>query len=175
MFAQVITSHVIIIVLTLFVGFLSYAAFGSETKEIVLANLPSDKWYSVLIQCAYMLNIMGCFCLNTPVIFNLFEKEDEMRVSPLVYGVRRVCTVMFILALSVIFPDINVVLSLFAGSICGTLLFILPVFFYHAAYVNRPSKKDRTLPLRVGYALVAIALPIGILGVIQNFSEILNS
>jgi hypothetical protein len=122
-----------------------------------------------------MLNIMGCFCLNTPVVFNLFEKDDEVKMSPLVYGVRRVCTVMFILALSIIFPDINVVLSLFAGSICGTLLFILPVFFYRAAYVTRPSKKDRTLTLRAGWVLVIIALPIGILGVIQNVKGIINS
>ncbi len=49
MFSAVVRAHIMIIVLTLFVGFLSYAAFGENTAEIVLYNLPKDKWYSVMI------------------------------------------------------------------------------------------------------------------------------
>ena len=68
--------------------------------------------------------------------------------------------------MTVIFPDINVVLSLFTGSICGTILFILPVIFYRAAFILRPSKKDRSCELWMGYVVALISIPIGILGVI---------
>jgi amino acid permease len=73
---------------------------------------------------------MGSFVINTPVVFNMIEKEDEMMSSNFIYILRRIIVVVFIWVLSVLLPDINVVLSLFAGSICGTLLFVLPVFFY---------------------------------------------
>ena len=71
-----------------------------------------------------------------------------------------------VLVLTIMLPDINTVLSLITGSICGSLLFILPVFFYRAAYFTRPSKKDRTMKLYMGYALVVVVIPIGIMGVI---------
>ena len=76
--------------------------------------------------------------------------------------------------MTVLFPDINVILSLFTGSIGGTLLFILPVFFYQAAYQTIPSKKDRKLQSYLGYAILILAIPIGICGVIYNIKEIIN-
>ena len=151
--------------MTLFVGFLSYRAFGENTQPIVLYNMPEGRWYSVLAQTAYMFNIMGCFCLNTPVLFNLFEKDDQHSSPNLILIPRRIAAVLFILLLSIALPNINLVLSLFAGSICGTLLLILPVFFYRAAYLNRPSKKDRSRILKLGWVLVASAVPIGVLGI----------
>jgi len=130
MFPTVVKAHIMIVSLCLFVGILSYAAFGDLTKDIILYNLPTERWYSVLIQTLYMTCIMGSFVINTPVVFNMIEKDDEMMKSNFTYVTRRVLVVTFIWVLSVLLPDINVVLSLFAGSICGTLLFILPVFFY---------------------------------------------
>ncbi len=58
------------------------------------------------------------------------------------------------------------ILSLFAGSICGTILLILPVFFYRAAYITKPSKKDRSQNMILGYVVVVLSIPIGICGVI---------
>ena len=66
------------------------------------------------------------------------------------------------------FPDVNTLLSLVAGSICGVLLIVLPIFFYRAAYIEKPSKKSRTCTVFMGYLLVACTLPLGILGVYSN-------
>ena len=89
-----------------------------------------------------MLNIMGCFVLQAQVFFNLVEKGETYGV--LRFYAQRIFFVFAVLGLTVVFPDINIVLSLFTGSICGSLLFILPVFFYRQAYFVKPSKKDRT-------------------------------
>lgn len=71
-----------------------------------------------------------------------------------------------VFVLTIIFPDINVVLSLFTGSICGTLAFALPVFFHRQAYLSIPSKKDRQKEYWLGYFVLAVTIPIGILGVV---------
>ena len=66
-------------------------------------------------------------------------------------------------------------LSLVAGSICGVLLIVLPVFFYHAAYIDRPSKKNRSCTVMLGYLLVALMLPLGFLGVYTNVRDIMSA
>lgn len=75
--------------------------------------------------------------------------------------------------ISTLFPDVNTLLSLVAGSVCGVFLIVLPVFFYRAAYIDRPSKKSRTCQVFMGYVLVAICLPLGLLGVYMNLREII--
>ena len=75
--------------------------------------------------------------------------------------------------LSTLFPDVNTILSLVAGSICGVLLIVLPVAFYRAAYIDKPSKKNRGCTIAAGYFLVACTLPLGIIGVYTNIQHIL--
>lgn len=70
--------------------------------------------------------------------------------------------------ISTLFPDVNTLLSLVAGSICGVLLIVLPVAFYRAAYIDKPSKKGRGCTIAAGYLLVALTLPLGIIGVYTN-------
>jgi len=53
------------------------------------------------------------------------------------------------------------------------LFIVLPVFFYRQAYVARPSKKDRTCQLCLGNLVLAIALPIGVLGVLFNVNKMI--
>jgi len=72
---------------------------------------------------------------------------------------------------STLFPDVNTLLSLVAGSICGVLLIVLPVAFYRAAYIDRPSKKNRYCTIAAGYLLVACTLPLGIIGVYTNIKK----
>ena len=76
--------------------------------------------------------------------------------------------------MSTLFPDVNLILSLLGGSICGVCFIILPVFFYRQAYQARPSKKNRCLQIWIGNIIVAIALPIGILGVAMNVSKMMH-
>ena len=116
-----------------------------------------------------MLNIMGSFVIQSQVLFNFIEKSDpDLRASRF-YG-QRILIVQCVLVLTVLFPDINVVLSLFTGSICGTILLVLPVVFYRAAYIENPSKKDRSWTLYWGYLSCCVAVPIGVCGVVQNLS-----
>lgn len=78
---------------------------------------------------------------------------------------RRMAILMGILAISSFFPNINTVLSLFGGSICGVIVLILPIAFYKAAYINRPSKKDRRCLVYTGYLIAVICVVLGVLGV----------
>jgi len=75
--------------------------------------------------------------------------------------------------MSTLFPDINSILSLLGGDICGVLLIILPVFFYRAAYIDRPSKKSRILASLIGLLVVAIATPVGLIGVYLNLKSLI--
>ena len=84
------------------------------------------------------------------------------------FYVRRLSIPFAIMVVSCMFPDVNTILSLVAGSICGVLLIVLPIFFYRAAYIEKPSKKNRTCTVCMGYLLVACTLPLGILGVYSN-------
>jgi len=91
----------------------------------------------------------------------------------MIYFARRFFIVMLIYACSIVLNDINVVLSLFAGSICGTLLFVLPVVFYRHAYLTNPSKRDRGKTLKAAYVMAVFAVIVGLLGVWQNISKLL--
>ena len=46
------------------------------------------------------------------------------------FYVRRISIPFVIIAMSSIFPDVNLILSLVAGSVCGVCFLVLPVFFY---------------------------------------------
>ena len=40
MFKQAIVTHMIVLILCLLMGILSYLAYGSETEDVILYNLP---------------------------------------------------------------------------------------------------------------------------------------
>ena len=81
---------------------------------------------------------------------------------------RRLTIPFIIIALSTLFPDVNLILSLLGGSICGVCFIVMPVFFYRAAYITRPSKKNRWCQIVIGNFIVAVTIPIGIMGVYMN-------
>ncbi len=74
MFTSIVKAHIMTVLLTLFVGTLSYYAYGNDVMEIILYNLPNDATFTVVTQIFYMLNIFGCFVLQAQVVFNLSEK-----------------------------------------------------------------------------------------------------
>lgn len=80
-----------------------------------------------------------------------------------------------LLGLSVVFDDIQLILSLVAGSICGTIIFILPIFFYREAYIKRPSKKNRSCLMYMGYASAVLILIIGCCGIYANIKSMVDS
>lgn len=171
-------SNVFVVSVVLGTGFAAYGAFGSATETVVIFNLPYGSSVSILVQVMYMLNIMGSFSLLVQPIFQLFEKNDAKDegtfVGSFLFYARRLAVVAAILLLSFALNDINLILSLISGSICGTLLFILPVAFYRKAYIERPSKKERRLVLALAYASAVAALAMGGCGVYQNVSLIMD-
>ena len=48
----------------------------------------------------------------------------------LMFYVRRLSIPFGIVAMSTLFPDVNLILSLLGGSICGVCFIVMPVFFY---------------------------------------------
>ena len=84
---------------------------------------------------------------------------------------RRLSIPFAIIALSTLFPDVNIILSLLGGSICGVCFIVMPVLFYKQAYVTRPSKKNRWLEILLGNLILCVAIPIGILGVYMNIEQ----
>jgi hypothetical protein len=70
--------HIVLVMLTLMVGILSYYAFGDNLSEIIIYDLPEKMPFSILTQIFYMLNVMGCFVIMSQVIFILVEKNYEL-------------------------------------------------------------------------------------------------
>ena len=89
------------------------------------------------------------------------------------FYVRRVTIPIAIIAFSTFFPDVNLILSLLGGSICGVCFIVLPVLFYRQAYIVKPSKKDRRFHICLGYLIVLITVPIGVIGVYFNLLKMM--
>ena len=116
-------------------------------------------------------------------IETMMEEEDELNqpnIEPeqtlyqkTKFVLVRLLIPYLIICLSTLFPDVNSILSLIGGDICGVLLIVLPVFFYRAAYVERPSKKSRIIQMLVGIFIVVCTLPIGVIGFYQNLRHLL--
>ena len=93
----------------------------------------------------------------------------------LAFYLRRLSIPFMIIALSSIFPNVNLILSLLGGSICGVCFIILPIFFYRQAYIIKPSKKSRCCQMSLGYLIVLLTIPVGIMGVYMNVQKLLIS
>ena len=75
--------------------------------------------------------------------------------------------------MSSLFPNVNIILSLLGGSICGVVFIVMPVFFYKQAYITRPSKKSRVFQNTLGNVIVGVTIPIGLLGIYMNVSKMM--
>ena len=84
------------------------------------------------------------------------------------FYVRRLAIPFLIVSLSTLFPNVNLILSLLGGSVCGIFFIVMPVFFYRAAYIARPSRKSRWLQVILGHLIVLVTIPIGVIGVFLN-------
>ena len=177
-------------------GTLSYATYGSETKDVVLYNLPAGSKLATMVALLYMLNIVGSITMTIQPIYALFEKnqtkqpvverpesaggqaenaqntsdhqeeeeekfadalsctdastilidqdeltEEEVKMAARLdhrdnceqdaaFYIRRLTIPFAIIAMSTMFPDVNLILSLLGGSICGVFFIIMPVLFY---------------------------------------------
>ena len=90
------------------------------------------------------------------------------------FYIRRLAIPFSIVALSTLFPNVNLILSLLGGSVCGVFFIVMPVFFYRQAYIARPSRKGRWTQITLGVLIVAVTIPIGIIGVYKNIENMLD-
>lgn len=60
---SLVNVHILVFVLVLLTGSLSYCALGNQLSEIVIYDLPEGVPYTVITQIFYMLNIMGTFIM----------------------------------------------------------------------------------------------------------------
>lgn len=241
MFRQTAITHLVVGVLCIAIGCLSYLAYGDLTQDIVLYNLPQGSKLATLVAILYMFNIAGSITMTIQPIYGLFEKgqarkakmdlpqaagehsspnlqeafvsksdagadDDEIEgevdlnqrpslgdgssmksmedlrlpeeepasaCENLTFYVRRLAIPFGIIGLSTLFPNVNMILSLLAGDVCGVCLIVLPILFYRSAYIQRPSKKSRSLQIALGYLIILLTIPIGMTGIYLNMRQLL--
>lgn len=103
------------------------------------------------------------------------QPGESQQPSDIMFYVRRISIPYLIIAFSTLFPDVNMILSLLGGSVCGVCFIVLPVFFYRQAYIARPSKKDRRVALLFGWLIVIVTVPIGVVGVYLNLQKMMKN
>ena len=167
--------HIFLSTAVLITGILSCYAFGPRIEEIILYNLPKREAFTILTQAFYMLNIMGTFVMMAQVIFVLVEKNYP-DMSALAFYLYRVSFVLAVFVMTILVPNVNVVLSLFAGSICSCALLILPVVFWRKAYLtDEPVKPEKELKqerlIKLGWIVIVISGSISLMGIIQNIRK----
>ena len=54
----------IVLIMCLLMGILSYLAYGSDTKDVILYNLPPGSQLATLVALLYMLNIVGSIAMT---------------------------------------------------------------------------------------------------------------
>ena len=80
MIKQAVVTHMVVLVVCLLMGILSYLAYGNETADVVLYNLPQGSQLATLVALLYMLNIVGSIAMTVQPIYALFEKNSEVRL-----------------------------------------------------------------------------------------------
>ena len=80
MLKQAIVTHLVVLVMCLLMGILSYLAYGNETADVILYNLPQGSQLATLVALLYMLNIVGSIAMTVQPIYALFEKNSDIRV-----------------------------------------------------------------------------------------------
>lgn len=155
-------------ILSMFVGYLGYFAFGSTSKSLILYNLPSDDPLSLVAQAFYILTIAGSFVLMLQPIFHVIENsewyqgkkteshstvtscehESAHGEEPLtccqwvkLFSIRLLIIILIVTGAFLI-PNLNLLLTV-VGTVFGLIIaIILPVLFYNRAYKLREGEKE---------------------------------
>ena len=69
MFRQTVITHIIVFLLCLVLGTLSYLTYGNLIQDIVLYNLPQDSSLATVVALLYMLNIVGSITMTIQPIY----------------------------------------------------------------------------------------------------------
>ena len=80
MIKQAFVTHMVVLVMCLLMGILSYLAYGSDTGDVILYNLPQGSQLATIVALLYMLNIVGSIAMTVQPIYALFEKNSDIRL-----------------------------------------------------------------------------------------------
>lgn len=152
----------------MYVGFgvLGYFAFGSETKDIITANLGAG-FVSVLVQLGLCINLFFTFPLMMHPVYEIVERRFKGGEYCLWLRWLLVFLVSLV-AMSV--PNFADFLSLVGSSVCCGLGFVLPALFHLLVFKEEMGWKGWFLD--VGIVVVGVVL--GVSGTWYALMEILS-
>jgi len=58
-----------------FLGVIGYLAFGDQTKNIILSNMPETEAIGVIARVSYLFAILGCWVIVLQPIFYIVESS----------------------------------------------------------------------------------------------------
>jgi len=124
---------------------MSYLTFGNKITSLIIYNLDDRDHISIICKCLYMVTIAGIYVLVLVPALNIFEDYKSyqnfryMSETAKRFIVRSM-VVTCILFSTLLFPNINILLSL-AGAITGTVVsVVLPVMLYNKTYEHNDKK-----------------------------------
>jgi amino acid permease len=205
-FTQVL---ILVISLSIFVvlsvGLSGYLAFGNSVKSVVIYSLPHQDVASIIIKFCYLITISGSYLIIIQPIFHIIEScecyrsgnccIDRPRRELEDVDVEWSCTryfkfilvrfliVIIVFFVSILIPNINIMLII-SGAFCGTLVnIIIPVTFYNRAYNgsiknenmhldedgNQQPEEGRMCMKVMGYILLVVGTTVGIWGLVYVF------
>lgn len=115
------------------IGFLGYFCYGSETKENITLNLPSDSYAAQAVQLLITLSVFGAygvqFFVSLEILWEGLRNHVTKRIKLTHYIVRTLMVVQAVLV-AIAVPSIIPFISLL-GAICFSIVgIIMPVIIY---------------------------------------------
>lgn len=145
---------------------MGYFAFGSDTKDIITANMGTGLM-STLVQLGLCVNLFFTFPLMMNPVYEVFERR---------FWEGRYCIWLrwiLVLAVSLIalfVPNFADFLSLVGSSTCCVLGFVLPALFHYLTFKDEMSRK------RAGFdvAMIMLGIFFGVSGTYFSLQEIFS-
>jgi solute carrier family 36 (proton-coupled amino acid transporter) len=154
---NLIVVMIFITTLSVFMGIAGYLAFGEQTQDLILLNLPVGWGLSITAKLLYVFCICGSFLLLIQPIYSYMDskepasnaEEDEDRDGDAwdtqysVFVLKRVTFVYGVFACGQMITSIETLLQV-AGAILGVAInYIIPCAFYNRAYCYEHLNKDK--------------------------------
>lgn len=160
---------VIVTVIFISIGFLCYAAFGSNVKTVVFENFPQDSSYTLVVQLLYSLAIL----LSTPlqlfpairILENwVFTKNASGKYNPKIKWAKNYFRTFVVIGTTFIAwvgaADLDKFVSLVGSFACIPLIYVYPPLLHYKA-----SRMEGTgSPFILGLDLIIVCFGLCIMG-----------
>ncbi|KAF5301780.1 hypothetical protein FQR65_LT08763 [Abscondita terminalis] len=126
-------SGIIIVSLYFLVGFLGYFCYGSNTKENITLNLPSDSYAAQAVQLLITLSVLGAYGVQFFVTLEILWEAIEKRLTKrrkLINYILRTLMVLVAVLVAIAVPTIVPFVSLMSAICFSTVGIIIPVIVH---------------------------------------------